>query len=101
MPPARKTTSPPAIAAPLAITPGEQRIELQLEGFRSVVSGGFLALGKSILGLDKRLDAANAKHDAANALLERIAFALEEQNKLLARQTNGHHVTEERETDHG
>lgn len=59
-----------------AITPGEQRIELQLEGFRSVVSGGFLSLGQCLARMEVQL--------------ERIADALERQNKFLERHTNGH-----------
>jgi len=69
------------------MTDGEQRIELQLEGFRSVVSGGFLALGQCLARMEKHL--------------EGIAEALKLQNKLLAQRHNGHHEAEERETDHG
>lgn len=51
-------------AAPApTITPGEQRIELQLEGVKSVLSAGFLALSQSNLRIEK--------------LLERIAKAIE------------------------
>lgn len=45
------------------MTPGEQRIELQLEGVRSVVSAGFLTLGASSCRIE--------------ALLHRIAVAVE------------------------
>jgi hypothetical protein len=71
------------------ITPGEQRIELQLEGFRSVVSGGFLAISKSNAHIEKKLD-------RANETLVRIAEALELQNRLLAQRNNGHVVADER-----
>ena len=57
------------------ITPGEMRIELQLEGLKSVVSGGLLALGQSSARIE--------------ALLERVATAIETQTKLLTR-SNGH-----------
>lgn len=67
--------SKPAPSQPSSITPGEMRIELQLEGVRSVVSAGFLALGASTLRIE--------------ALLERIAAAIETQTKLLTR-ANGH-----------
>ena len=68
-------SKPAAKSAPDPITPGEQRIELQLEGLRSVVSGGFLALSQPISRIE--------------ALLERMAIAIERQNQLLIG-ANGH-----------
>ncbi len=42
------------------ITPGEQRIELQLEGVRSVMSAGFLTLGASMARIEALLGRAVA-----------------------------------------
>lgn len=66
---------PPPRAPSVSIS-AEVRHELQLEGLRSVVSGGLLALASG--------------QQRAEALLERIATALELQNKLLEHRTNGH-----------
>jgi hypothetical protein len=60
---------------PPPLTANDVRAELQLEGLRSVVTGGFLALGQSSARVE--------------ALLERIATAIEDQTKLLTR-SNGH-----------
>lgn len=81
----REPKSAPAILQP-TITAGEQRIEIQLEGFRSVVSAGFLAQAQAAMRLEKKFDSALDK-------LERIASALELQNALLARRNNGHDAT--------
>jgi len=75
------------------MTDGEQRIELQLEGFRSVVSGGFLALSQLLV---KFMTSTNDKLERVAVAAERNADALELQNKLLAQRHNGHHEAEER-----
>lgn len=84
------TARKPKPAPAPTITPGEQRIELQLEGLRSVVSGGFLALSQSMGRVEQSLDELTKIATLQLEVQQRTAAALEHQNRLLAQRSNGH-----------
>lgn len=80
------------------MTDGESEIKQAIHGFMSMVDGKFLALANG-QARDHAEGMAVLKQMAAAA--ERTANALELQNRLLARQNNGHHTADQQETDHG
>lgn len=87
---------------PVTITPGEQRIELQLEGFRSVVSGGFLAMSKVLTRLEVMLERMAASAELLHVESRKTNALLREQLERMPALTNGHghdEITEEH--DHG
>lgn len=75
------------MAAPASLTVQEARIELAIDGLRSAMDGRLLALANG--------------QNRAEKLLERIADALDLQNKLLETRTNGHDTAATGDTDHG
>ena len=89
---------------PATITAGEQRIELQLEGLRSIMSGGFLALGNSMLRVERMLERMAASAELQHVESRKTNALLREQLERMPRHTNGsgdhdHEITEEH--DHG
>ncbi len=82
------------------ITAGEQRIELQLEGFRSVVSGGFLTMAKAFARVERLLETAAEARAALLVETRKTNTLLREQLDRMPQHTNGSidvEITEEHE----